>query len=146
MAQKWQANTQLWHGRMIIQIVVLCITLILTCVNAHSFDYKDFSISKKDIGESYIYTADLRITDKIVEEGDFIVDFEYSHIRHDGLIMQVYYSNAMGKAQWSQFPFPNGIYIMPSSLLLPIGEWIEHGMKSDGSWWVRIVMLVPKNE
>lgn len=110
------------------------------------FKYDDFSISKKDMGQSHLYTIDLRITDKIASEADFIVDFDYDHIRRVGIIMQAYYSNLLGKSQWLQFPFPNGIFIMPSNLLLPIADWLKHGMKSDGSWWVRIVMLVPNND
>jgi len=31
--------------------------------------------------------------------------------------------------------------LMPNSLYLPIDKWLESGVKANGSWWVRIVIL-----
>ncbi len=108
-----------------------------------AYEYENFSVKKNDLGSSFMYTIDLRITEDVGRESDYLVDLNYSNIREDGAIMQVFYSNALGKAQWVPFPFPSNIYVMPNSLLLPIGRWTEHGMKTDGTWWVRIVMLIP---
>ena len=59
--------------------------------------------------------------------------------------MNVYYSNAVGRAQWTDFPSPTNIYLMPSSILVPIKRWIKNGMKTNGTWWVRIVLLRGEN-
>ena len=58
--------------------------------------------------------------------------------------MQVYYTmGPFGKAQWLMFP-RNDIYVQPGTLLLPIPTWVENGMQTNGMWWVRVVLLVPK--
>ena len=108
------------------------------------YEYENFSIKKTDLGSSFMYTIDLRITEEMASKSDYIVDLNYPNIREDGTIMQVFYSNAFGKAQWVPFPFSSNIYIMPNNLLLPIGQWVEHGMKTNGTWWIRIVMMIPK--
>ena len=123
--------------------------LLLVCFSSFQllgYEYENFSIKKTNLGSSFMYTMDLRITEDIASESDYLIDLNYSNIREDGTIMQVYYSNALGKAQWVPFPFSSNIYIMPNSLLLPIGRWIEQGMKTNGTWWVRIVMLIPHSE
>ena len=108
------------------------------------YEYENFSIKKTDLGSSFMYTIDLRITEEMASKSDYIVDLNYPNIREDGTIMQVFYSNAFGKAQWVPLPFSSNIYIMPNNLLLPIGQWVEHGMKTNGTWWIRIVMMIPK--
>ena len=110
------------------------------------YKYENFSIKKTDLGSSLMYTIDLRITEEVGSESDYLIDLNYSNIREEGTIMQTFYSNAFGKAQWAPFPFSSNIYIMPNSLLLPISRWIEQGMKTDGTWWVRIVMLIPNTQ
>ncbi len=127
--------------------IFIIVLLISVCrmANAGGSKYEDLSITKKGVGNSCLYTFDVRITEKLASEEDLILDHNYDNIRSDGVIMQVYYSNVLGKAQWTQFPFPNNIYLMPGSILLPIQRWLEHGMKSDGSWWVRVVLLNSKS-
>ena len=55
--------------------------------------------------------------------------------------MNVYYSNAIGRAQWTDFSSPTNIYLMPSSFFVSVNRWIKNGMKTNGIWWVRIVLL-----
>ena len=120
---------------------------IVVCLfSFNTLGYENLSIKKSTLESSILYTIDLRITKDIGNKSDFLIDINYSNIREDGAIMQVYYSNAYGKAQWVSFPFSSNIYIMPNSLLLPINRWVEQGMKIDGSWWVRIVMLIPNTK
>ena len=64
-----------------------------------AYEYENFSVKKTDLGSSFIYTIDLRITEDIASKSDYLIDLNYSNIREDGTIMQVYYSNALGKAQ-----------------------------------------------
>ena len=111
-----------------------------------AYEYENFSIKKTDLDSLFMYTIDLRITKDIAGESDYLIDLNYSNIREEGTIMQTFYSNALGKAQWVPFPFSSNIYIMPNSLLLPISRWVEQGMKTDGTWWVRIVMLIPNTQ
>ena len=120
---------------------------IFVCLfSFNALSYENLSIKKSTLESSILYTIDLRITKDIGNKSDFLIDINYSNIREDGAIIQVYYSNAYGKAQWVPFPFSSNIYIMPNSLLLPINRWVEQGMKIDGSWWVRIVMLIPNTK
>ena len=123
--------------------------LLLVCFfsfQLHGYEYENFSIKKTDLGSSLMYTIDLRITEEVGSKSDYLIDVNYSNIREEGTIMQTFYSNALGKAQWVPFPFSSNIYIMPNSLLLPISRWMEQGMKTDGTWWVRIVMLIPNTQ
>lgn len=123
--------------------ILITLLTYLPFVNAE-MKYNDISVSHKDVGGSAcLSTIDVRITDELAKEPDYLIDYDYSNIRKDGVLMNVYYSNVLGKAQWVDFPSPHGIYLMPTSIYLPIEKWINKGVKTDGSWWVRIVLLNP---
>ena len=123
------------------KLTLLTMLSAFTLFSYASIKYEDLSISHKDVGSSCLSTIDVRITEDLAKQSDFLVDYNYSNIRKDGVLMSVYYSNILGKSQWVDFPSPHGIYLMPTSIYLPIKEWIKKGVKADGSWWVRIVIL-----
>ena len=104
-------------------------------------DQRDFTVSNENKSIGCITTIDINITERIAAQNDLIIDYNYGDIRNSGIIMNVYYSNAVGKAQWTEFPSPSNIYLMPNSVLFPIKRWIENGMQTNGKWWVRVVML-----
>ena len=121
---------------------LLLSTLFISSAFAQ-MEYEDFSITHKSIGSSCISTIDLRITEEIGKQPDYLVDYDYGSIRKDGVLMSVYYSNILGKAQWNDYPSPHGIILMPTSLYLPIDRWLDSGVVANGTWWIRIVILNP---
>jgi len=129
----------------ILSLVLLPIFLLMSNISYAYMNYKDLSISHKDVGSSCMSTIDIRITKELGEKADYLVDYDYSNIRKDGVLMNVYYSNILGKSQWIDFPSPHNIYLMPTSIYLPIEGWLKNGVVADGSWWIRIVILNPKS-
>jgi len=123
-----------------IKIVTLIIIIFLSA-NLVQANNKDVTISEVDLGNSCLTTIDVNITENIAKEEDLIIDYDYGKIRKEGVIMNVYYSNILGKSQWTDFPSPSNIYLMPSSILLPIKRWINNGMQTNGMWWVRVVLF-----
>ena len=119
-------------------IIIFLLFLGLTSVQAEE---KDTSISNESLSNSCLTTIDINITENLAQKDDLIIDYDYGKIRREGVFMNVYYSNAIGKAQWTDFPSPTNIYLMPSSILVPLKRWIKNGMQTDGTWWVRIVLL-----
>ncbi len=126
------------------KLLTLLIPLTFALNSYAVMTYDDLSVSHKSVGSSCLSTIDVKITEELGKKDDLLVDYDYSNIRKDGVLMNVYYSNIMGKAQWVDFPSPHGIYLMPNSLYLPIDKWIKSGVKANGSWWVRIVILNPR--
>lgn len=101
------------------------------------YDYSDKCLYSARVGQ--IFTLDVRIIEEHKGQEDIVIEIPYSNLRYSGAILQVYYNLAVGKAQWLPFPSTRGIYIMPDSLLLPIGSWIESGLTI--GTFVRIVLL-----
>ncbi len=122
------------------KISIIILGLVLSLASAQAQE-KDINISNQRLSSSCLTTIDIRITERLAQKKDLIINYDYGKIRREGILMNVYYSNAVGKAQWTDFPSPTNIYIMPSSILVPINRWIQNGMKTNGSWWVRIVLL-----
>ena len=122
----------------------LMITVQVSTVAAEGFDYEDLSIRHDSISSSScLTTIDVRITEEQAK-ADLMIDTTYHNPRFLGAMMQVYYTmGPFGKAQWLMFP-RNDIYVQPGTLLLPIPTWVENGMQTNGMWWVRVVLLVPK--
>ena len=106
--------------------------------------YEDFSISTESMGENgCITTVDFLMTEKLVLEEDLLVDYPNPTIRQQGMTVQLFYSNAgLGKSQWAPMSSYSGVYIMGSSILLPIGQWIRSGMEE--GWWIRLVIVDAK--
>ena len=100
-------------------------------------NYEDQCSHRADV--SSIYTVDVRIKQEHLNEREIIVEVPYANLRGSGAIIQLYYSLAVGKAQWLPLPSNRGIYIMPDALLLPVGSWIDSGLLL-GSY-VRIVLI-----
>ena len=122
--------------------LLFLLTLSTFTLNAYAaMTYEDLSITHKNVGSSCLSTIDVRITEELGKESDLLVDYDYSNIRKDGILMNVYYSNILGKSQWNDFPSPHGIVLMPTSLYLPIDKWLKDGVQANGMWWIRIVML-----
>ena len=113
----------------------------LSNIQYTSADQSDFTVFNENKSIGCVTTIDINITKKLAEQNDLIIDYNYEDIRTNGVIMNVYYSNAVGKAQWTEFPSPSNIYLMPNSILLPLKRWIKNGMQTNGKWWVRVVML-----
>ena len=89
-----------------------------------------------------IHTYDLRIKKEHADEEDVFLDIPYANIRASGVILQLYYSSAVGKAQWLPFPDYQGVYIMPNNLLLPVKSWIDGGLPI--GTFVRVVLITGK--
>ncbi len=106
-------------------------------------DEDDVTISNETLGNSCLTTIDINVTEDLAQQDDLLIDYNYSKIRREGVMMNVYYSNAMGQSQWTDFPPPTGIYLMPTHILIPLKTWLDKGVQSNGSWWVRIVLLKP---
>ena len=121
--------------------ILTLITISFLITNLLQAKNKDVTISEVDLANSCLTTIDVNITENIAKEEDLIIDYDYGKIRKEGVIMNVYYSNILGKSQWTDFPSPSNIYLMPSSILLPIKRWINNGMQTNGMWWVRVVLF-----
>lgn len=102
---------------------------------------EDFTISHQNIGNACLTTVDVNITEKLAEDGDLIIDYDYQDIRSNGALMTIYYSNIVAKAQWNDFPSPSGIKLMPNTIFIPIADLVKSGMDTTGLWWVRVVLL-----
>ena len=105
----------------------------------------DVSISHKDVGGGCLTTVDIRMTESIANQDDLVIDYNYQSIKEDGITMNVFYAQALGKAQWTPFTSMRGIYIMRSSILLPTQQWIKDGMPTNGNFWVRVVLMKPSS-
>lgn len=117
-------------------------TIILTMLAQPVWaDLEDVFSSNVDVAGGCLTTIDIKITERLAEQSDLIIDYDYGKIRKEGVLMNVYYSNVAARAQWTDFPSPSNIYLMPSSIFIPIGRWVQNGMKTDGTWWARIVLL-----
>ena len=106
--------------------------------------YEDFSTSTESMGENgCITTVDFRMTEELVKEEDLLIDYPNPTIRQQGMTIQLFYSNAgLGKSQWAPMTTYSGVYIMGSSILLPIGQWVSNGMGE--GWWIRLVIVDAK--
>ena len=79
----------------------LLFLLTLSALTLHAYaamTYEDLSVSHKNVGSSCLSTIDARITEELGKESDLLVDYDYSNIRKDGILMNVYYSNILGKS------------------------------------------------
>ena len=98
-------------------------------------DYEDYCVHKASAGN--IITIDVRVKEG---ENQTVFDIPYSSIRHEGIMIQVYYNaGPFGKSQWFLFPYIKGIMLMPNSITLPIKQWVSDGLTVGG--WIRVVIL-----
>ena len=111
---------------------------------SQAFEYKDFSINKSVTRDSCLMTIDIRINEKISKKVAYDIDIHYPGIRRNGPLIQVYYSNILGKASWFPMSDTGPVVVHVGGIALPISKWVEQGMKTDGSWWVRVVALYPE--
>ena len=103
--------------------------------NMNGYDYEDYCVHKASAGN--IITIDVRVKEL---ENRTVFDIPYDGIRHEGILMQVYYNpGPFGKSQWFLLPYTKGIALMPNSLTLPINQWVSEGLTVGG--WVRVVIL-----
>ena len=103
--------------------------------NMNGYDYEDYCVHKASAGN--IITIDVRVKEL---ENRTVFDIPYDGIRHEGILMQVYYNpGPFGKSQWFLLPYRKGIALMPNSLTLPINQWVSEGLTVGG--WVRVVIL-----
>ena len=109
-----------------------------------AMSYEDFSTSTESMGENgCITTVDFLMTEELAQEEDLLIDYPNPTIRQQGMTIQLFYSNAgFGKSQWAPMSSYSGVYIMGSSILLPIGQWISNGMQE--GWWIRLVIVDAK--
>ena len=97
--------------------------------------YKDYCVHKASA--SNIITIDVRVKEG---ENQTVFDIPYDGIRHEGILIQVYYNpGPFGKSQWFLLPYTKGIALMPNSITLPINQWVSEGLTIGG--WVRVVIL-----
>ena len=122
------------------KLIPLFFLIFVNYVSA-AFVYEDYSVSTESIGgNGCITTVDFQMTDELIKEEDLIIDYANQTIRQQGMTIQVFYSNAgLGKSQWTPMSTYSGIYIMPSSILLPVGRWVQNGMEKN--WWIRVVIV-----
>jgi len=78
-------------------IIISLLYLGLTSVQAEE---KDISISNESLSNSCLTTIDINMTENLTQKDDLIIDYDYGKIRREGVFMNVYYSNAIGRAQW----------------------------------------------
>ena len=98
-------------------------------------DYEDYCVHKASAGN--IITIDVRVKEG---KNQTVFDIPYSGIRHEGILIQVYYNpGPFGKSQWFLLPYTKGIALMPNSITLPINQWVSEGLTVGG--WVRVVIL-----
>ena len=106
--------------------------------NMDGYVYKDYCVYKASA--SNIITIDVRVKEG---ENQTVFDIPYSGIRHEGILIQVYYNpGPFGKSQWFLLPYTKGIALMPNSITLPINQWVSEGLTIGG--WVRVVILTSK--
>ena len=96
------------------KLFTLLAVFLVTCSMAFA-NQEDVSVSHRDIGNGCLSTIDIRMTERIANQDDLIIDYNYQSIKDEGITMNVYYAQAMGKAQWTPFTSMRGIYIMRSS-------------------------------
>ena len=77
-------------------IIISLLFLGLTSVQAEG---KDTIVSNKSLSNSCLTTIDINITENLAQKDDLIIDYDYGKIRREVIFMNVYYSNAIGKAQ-----------------------------------------------
>ncbi len=99
--------------------------------------FADLCVHETSVGR--MITIDLKIKEEHGRQDSIIVDIPYANIRHSGVIMQLYYNSAMGKAQWVPLSDIGGIYLHPDTILLPVQSWIKRGLAPGRL--VRIVLL-----
>ncbi len=126
------------------KLFTLLAVFLITCSMAFA-NQEDVSVSHRDIGNGCLSTIDIIMTERIANQDDLIIDYNYQSIKDEGITMNVYYAQAMGKAQWTPFTSMRGIYIMRSSILLPTQQWIKDGMPTHGNFWVRVVLMKPSS-
>ena len=103
--------------------------------NMNGYDYEDYCVHKATAGN--IITIDVRVKEG---ENQTVFDIPYDGIRHEGILMQVYYNpGPFGKSQWFLLSYTKGIALMPNSITLPINQWVSEGLTVGG--WVRVVIL-----
>ena len=103
--------------------------------NMNGYDYEDYCVHKATSGN--IITIDVRVKEG---ENQTVFDIPYDGIRHEGILMQVYYNpGPFGKSQWFLLSYTKGIALMPNSITLPINQWVSEGLTVGG--WVRVVIL-----
>ena len=103
--------------------------------NMDGYDYEDYCVHKATSGN--IITIDVRVKEG---ENQTVFDIPYDGIRHEGILIQVYYNpGPFGKSQWFLLPYTKGIALMPNSITLPINQWVSEGLTVGG--WVRAVIL-----
>ena len=106
--------------------------------NMDGYDYEDYCVHKASAGN--IITIDIRVKEG---ENQTVFDIPYSSIRHEGILIQVYYNaGPFGKSQWFLLPYTKGIALMPNSISLPINQWVSDGLTVGG--WIRVVILTSK--
>ena len=88
---------------------------------------------------SQILTIDLKIKPEHAKEEEVFIDIPYRNLRHSGVILQLYYNSAVGKAQWVSFPQTGRIFVHPNSLMLPVADWMKQGLKE--GQFIRVVMI-----
>ena len=99
--------------------------------------FADLCVHETSVGR--MITIDLKIKEEHGRQNSIIVDIPYANVRRSGVIMQLYYNSAMGKAQWVPLSDIGGIYLHPDSILLPVQSWIKRGLAP--GQLVRIVLL-----
>ena len=103
--------------------------------NKDSYGYEDYCVHKASAGN--IITIDVRVKEG---ENQTVFDIPYNGIRHEGVLIQVYYNpGPFGKSQWFLLPYTKGIALFPGSITLPINEWVSEGLTVGG--WIRVVIL-----
>ena len=106
------------------------------CIDNRMGPFADLCVHEATVGR--IVTIDVKVTELRALGGQ--IEVPYRNIRSSGAIVQLYYNTIMGKAQWASLPVTQDIHLFPSSILLPVDNWIERGL--DPEQIVRIVLLL----
>ncbi len=99
--------------------------------------FADLCVHETTVGR--IITIDLKIKEAHRQQDAVSVDIPYANIRRSGVVMQLYYNSAAGKAQWLPFTNIRGIILHPNSISLPVQKWMERGLAPGRL--IRVVLL-----
>jgi len=122
--------------------IALTLLLIITPLIGTELNQK-YLINSSVHTNTTFRTYDIKIIDEYLtysKEESLMLEIPYSHIRNDGVITQLYYSvGIVGSAQWYVLQDTNGIVFHPNSISLPMGKWIDSGLRA--GYIIRLVIM-----
>ena len=103
---------------------------------------KNITFKNDQVGEMCFTTVDITVTQEWLNKKFELIQFNsYPNIRTQGFLIDMFYSNAFGKSQWTEMD-TRGVYIQsPGTIYLEPYRYAESGMQP--GWLLRISILNP---